>query len=61
MLEFARSLYDLQRTDYSSLMTLSNDIDRQMTDLIRTIVTEFNVDPSLLVDTPPSTTTVRFS
>jgi hypothetical protein len=48
VLDFARSLYDLKQTDYSSLTALTQDIDRQITGLLRTIVDEMNVDPSLL-------------
>ncbi len=61
MLDFARSLYDFQRTDYSSLTALTNDIDRQMNNLLSTIVKEMNVDPSILLNQPTRTPTVRFS
>jgi hypothetical protein len=61
VLDFARSLYDFQRTDYSSLTALTNDIDRQMNNLLSTIVKEMNVDPSILLNQPTRTPTVRFS
>lgn len=60
VLEFARSLYDLKRTDYSSLTALTQDIDRQINSLLRTIVNEMNVDPSLLTYLH-SPTIVRFT
>lgn len=62
VLDFARSLYDLQRTDYSSLTALTNDVDRQMNNLLSTIVKEMNVDPNiLLLNQPLRTPTVRFN
>ncbi len=63
VLDFARSLYDLERTDYSSLPSLINDIDRQMNNLLNTIVKEMNVDPNILLNQPSiiTTTTVRFN
>ena len=60
VLEFARSLYDLKRTDYSSLTSLTQDIDRQINNLLLTIVKEMDVDPSLLADSR-SPTVVRFT
>ncbi|UJR28673.1 hypothetical protein I4U23_009902 [Adineta vaga] len=49
VLDFARSLYDIKRTDYTSLTNLTNDIDRQMNNLLSTLVKEMNVDPSVLL------------
>ncbi|CAF0903315.1 unnamed protein product [Adineta steineri] len=49
VLDFARSLYDLQRTDYSSLTNLTNDLDRQMNNLLSVLVKEMNVDPNILL------------
>lgn len=57
VLDFARSLYDLQRTDYSSLTSLINDIDRQMNNLLYTIVKEMNVDSNILLNQPSITIT----
>ena len=48
VLDFARSLYDLKRTDYTSLANLTTDIDRQMNNLLSTLVKEMNVDPKVL-------------
>jgi len=61
VLDFARSLYDLKRTDYSSLTSLTKDIDRQMDNLLNTIITEMNVDPNILLNQPSIKPTVRFS
>ncbi len=61
VLDFARSLYDLKRTDYSSLTSLTHDIDRQMNNLLQTIVTEMNVDPNILLNQTLLTPTVRFN
>ncbi|CAF0847033.1 unnamed protein product [Didymodactylos carnosus] len=49
VLDFARSLYDLNRTDYSSLQSLIQSIDKQLQDLLTRIVLEMNVDQSLLI------------
>lgn len=60
VLDFARSLYDLKRTDYSSLTALTHDVDRQVNDLLRTIVKEMGVDSTLLLD-QPSPAAVHFN
>ncbi|CAF4717112.1 unnamed protein product, partial [Rotaria sp. Silwood2] len=61
VLDFARSLYDIKRTDYSSLTALSNDLDRQMSNLLDTIVKEMNVDPNILLNQASMTSTIHFN
>ncbi|CAF0766691.1 unnamed protein product [Rotaria sordida] len=61
VLDFARSLYDIKQTDYSSLTTLTNDIDRQMNNLLYTIVKEMNVDSNILLNQHITTPTVHFN
>ncbi|CAF3404627.1 unnamed protein product [Rotaria socialis] len=60
VLDFARSLYDLQQTDYSSLPALTSDIDRQINNLLYTIVKEMNIDPSILLNHQLVPSTVHF-
>ncbi|CAF0899988.1 unnamed protein product [Rotaria sp. Silwood1] len=60
VLDFARSLYDIKQTDYSSLTALANDIDRQMNNLLYTIVQEMNVDPNILSNAQFMPSTVHF-
>ncbi|CAM4797426.1 unnamed protein product [Rotaria magnacalcarata] len=60
VLDFARSLYDLQQTDYSSLPALTSDIDRQINNLLYTIVKEMNIDPTILLNHQLVPSTVHF-